>query len=555
VGAGLPGCLTPASYEHSAPPAELSVVPNRPVTRAQSDSDVTPVTWVRPGEVPTPTALPTVVQDPPKDPKAAPLPPPKKVELPHTFEVPNGLPGAGQPSIVLPPITPDNRAERMRLIDQMFPEHPPLAPDPLVDGQPGAKIATLEELLEIAKKNSPELQQAAADIADAQGRWVQAGLYPNPTVGFQGDQMLDMGYPGQLGGYFNQSIVTGGKLNLARAVAYFDLVNARVRLRRNEVELANRVRSAYTQTLVAAENVRMGRIVVAFTDEVYRRQVNLVKGGAAGPYEASAMEAIAAQAEVALAASRNRYSFSWKQLAAAVGVPELPLAPIAGAPQTDLPRFHYETLRRQMLAIHTDLVEARNSIARAERTIAREQAQRIPDLQNQFYFEQDTQAKAEGLPSFQMGAQVGVTVPLFNRNQGAIMSARAQLARATAEVPRITNQLSRQLADAFERYETARQQAELYRTRILPNLALAFRGVYQRYQLEPDKVNYNDIATAQQNYVNQLAAYMQVLLQQGQALVDLAGAVQVPDPAELQRPDKLDGDTWPDVIRRQAPKK
>jgi len=37
----------------------------------------------------------------------------------------------------------------------------------------------------------------------------------------------------------------------------------------------------------------------------------------------------------------------------------------------------------------------------------------------------------------------------------------------------------------------------VYRERILPNLAKACRGVYQRYQVEPDKVNYNDIVTAQ----------------------------------------------------------
>lgn len=74
----------------------------------------------------------------------------------------------------------------------------------------------------------------------------------------------------------------------------------------------------------------------------------------------------------------------------------------------------------------------------------------IPDIQNQFYFQQDTQAKALGLANFQMGAQIGVAVPIFDRNQGGIMSAKAKFARANAELPRVQNELVGQLAGAYE---------------------------------------------------------------------------------------------------------
>jgi cobalt-zinc-cadmium efflux system outer membrane protein len=306
--------------------------------------------------------------------------------------------------------------------------------------------------------------------------------------------------------------------------------------------------------MVAAENVRVARLMVAFTDEVYRRQVALVKGGSAAAFEASALLALTGQAELALTQSRNRYAGAWKQLAAAINSTDLPPEPLAGRVAEPLPRYHWESLRDQMLANHTDVIVAKNSAAQAERDIAKEQAKPIPDLQNQFYYQQDTQAKALGLRNFQMGAQIGVTVPLFDRNQGAIISAKARFARANAEVPRIENELTVQLADAFERYETARQQAELYRERILPNLAKAFRGVYQRYQVEPDKVNYNDIVTAQQNLGTQLAGYLNVLQAQWQAYADLLGAVQVPHADELNRPGKPAPDTWPDALRRAVKK-
>jgi outer membrane protein, heavy metal efflux system len=604
AGAALPGCLAPASYERSDLPADLQApirqsatlnAPPAPTSRGQIDagqgpstlpvpvpevaatpapptvatpasSPVTQVNWVRPGEVPLP-AIPAVPSGPLEVPAiaqpptsglagASQLPSPKAVPKngapPKLLDVPPGLPGSQAPPIELPADKP----QRLKVIDKLFPAFPPLGPDPVVDGMPGVKPVSLEELLDFAMKNSPDVAQARAEVASAHGLWVQAGLYRNPTVGFQGDQMLDFGFPGQLGGFFNQSIVTGGKLKVARSVAFFDFLNARVQLRKVEVELARRVRGQYYAALVAAENVRVSRLIVAFTDEVYRRQVELVKGGTAAAYEASALLAVTGYADLVLAQSRQRYNSAWKQLAATINAPNMGPAPLLGKVDETLPRYHYEALREQMLAIHTDLVVARNLVAQAERVVNREQLKPLPDLQNQFYFQQDTQARAQGQQNFQMGAQIGVTVPLFDRNQGAIMWAQAMFARANAEVPRVQNILLVQLADAFERYETARQQTELYRVRILPNLVTAFRGVYQRYQVDagPDKVNYNDIVTAQQNLVVQLGGYMQALAAQWQALADLAGAVQVTDPAELQpTPETPLPDTWPDATPRGLP--
>jgi cobalt-zinc-cadmium efflux system outer membrane protein len=455
---------------------------------------------------------------------------------------------------MLPPDTPESRPARLKAIDALFPELPPLSPDPVVDGLPGTKPVTLEELLDFARRNSPVISQAAADVADAQGRWVQVGLYPNPTIGAQADQIGDIGPYGQFGAYFNQNIVTAGKLGIARSVAFFDLLNAQVRLRRAEAEVAQRVRTNYYAALVAADTVRFSRLLAGLTDEVYRRQVALVRGGQAAPYEAAALLSLVGQAETTLAASRNRYVSAWKQLAAAVNAPAMPPAPLAGRSDAPLPRYQFEALQARLLATHTDIVVARNSITQAQRTVTREQVRPIPDVQNYWYFQRDTLAYHQQQPSFQAGFQIGVTVPLFDRNQGGIMSARAQLARATAEVPRVQNELIQRLADAYERYETARQQVELYRERILPNLVTAFRGVYQRYQVEPGQVNYNDVVTAQQNLVVQMAGYLQALQAQWQAVSDLAGVLQVIDIAELlNTPPVPAPETWPDATPRPLP--
>lgn len=540
---GLSGCLTPAGGD--MPTTPVAEARYRPPARPQAASDpraankfdVVPASWQQPaGSLPDPA---------PKPSGAAPVPPRPAGQL----EVPPGLPGAEAQLPKLPPDRPETRAERLKAIEALFPGLPDLGPDPLVDGAPGAKPVTLEELLDYARRNSPQIAQAAAEVESARGRFIQAGLYPNPNVGYQADQVANLGTAGQQGGYIEQPIVINGRLRLARGVAHVDFINAQLRLRRTEVEVARQVRANYFAALVAAEQVRVTRLASEFTEQVYQRQVAMLRGGQSAAFEVAALEAVVEQTRTSLIQSRNRYVSAWKQLAASANAPDMPPAPLAGRVDAPLPRYRYDVLRDRLLAVHTDLRIARNDIAQAETALTQAQRVPIPDLQNHFYFQNDNQAN-----SFQMGISLGAPIPVWNRNQGGILSARAEIARRLREPERVRNDLIRQLADAFERYENGRQLLGRYRDRILPKLVVAFRGVYERYQVEPGLVNYNDIVTAQQNLVTQLNNYLYQLQQQWQALADIAGIVQANDLYELaQELERTFPDTWPDAAPGVAP--
>ena len=86
---------------------------------------------------------------------------------------------------------------------------------------------TLAELERIALECNPTLAQAAMNVRAAEGTYVQAGLYPNPTVGYVGDEIGNDGTAGFQGGFISQEIVTAGKLRLGRAVASHGIQRAR----------------------------------------------------------------------------------------------------------------------------------------------------------------------------------------------------------------------------------------------------------------------------------------------------------------------------------------
>lgn len=533
--AALTGCLTTSPDDVPHPPRVESLY-RKPV-EPNADRDVAPVAnhGAAPGTGREAARGP--VQPVSFETAAPPPPTSKAVDL----AVPPGIPGANAPFPTLPPDTPQTRTERLRVLAELYPELPKLGPDPVVDAKPGERAVPLEELQEYARKSSPIIAQAIADVDVARGNWIQVGLYPNPRMGFQGDQLLDGGPYGQIGGFVDFTLVVNGRLRLARSVAFYDYANAKLRLRKAEADLARQVRTDYYSTLVAAENVRISRLLSEFIEEVYRRQVAMVKGGQAVPFEASALRAVVGQARVALIQARNRYTSAWKQLAAALNNPDMAPAPLAGKVDEVVPKYRYEALQERLLAAHTDLASVKNQVVQAESSLVLERRRPIPDIQNNWYVQNDIQVK-----SSQFGVQIGMYVPVFNRNQGAILSAAATLQRLSREGERVRNDLLRQLASAFEKYEAAREQIALYREQILPDLVVAFRGVYQRYQVEPDKVNYNDIVNAQQNLATRLNDYLNLLLQQWQAASDLAGIVQAVELGELLNdPNPSGPDTWP----------
>jgi cobalt-zinc-cadmium efflux system outer membrane protein len=74
-------------------------------------------------------------------------------------------------------------------------------------------------------------------------------------------------------------------------------------------------------------------------------------------------------------------------------------------------------------------------------------------------------------------------LPIWNRNQGGIRSANANIAQATAQFSAAQNDLLRQLADALARYRSAQQLVEAFEKSILPDSQQTLQLVLQGYQL------------------------------------------------------------------------
>ena len=106
-------------------------------------------------------------------------------------------------------------------------------------------LITLEQLQKLARDHNPTLKQAEAEIRAANARRQQAGLYPNPSVGYTGDEIRGGSVGGGKQGFFvEQTIVTGGKLRLAKDVLGHEAQLATIEAEEQRIRVESAVKMA-----------------------------------------------------------------------------------------------------------------------------------------------------------------------------------------------------------------------------------------------------------------------------------------------------------------------
>ena len=134
---------------------------------------------------------------------------------------------------------------------------------------------------------------------------------------------------------------------------------------------------------------------------------------------------------------------------------------------------------------------------------------------------------------------MGGAVPVWNKNQGNRIAARAELIRSMQVVSDTQNQLIAKLAPMYGMYKSNRQLAQSYRAEALSDQVRAYRGIYQRYLTDPVGVSFNDVIVAQQTLGGVLNQYIDTLQSQWQSTVDMGELLQVDDLFQMGDPTEV----------------
>jgi cobalt-zinc-cadmium efflux system outer membrane protein len=478
--------------------ASLLALPGPPA-RAQHEGHTTPA------QKPTPTPTPAATPDPHAGHTMRPTPTPQPPATPHQHQGQTPTPGGQQPQPAAdhgahtPAQTQPPARRRARA--ELIPEGPAL---------------TLEELERMALAANPTLAQAAASVTAAEGRRRQAGAFPNPVVGYFGEGLAfrALGENSEHGLFVEQTIPLGGKLGKARRVFEREREQAEAIAEAQRFRVLNSVRALYFEALGAQQLVELRADLADLAREAVEITKELYNVGQADRPDQLEIEIEAERAGIESLRAQGDWEQAWRAIAAMVGNPDLRPARLAGSLVEAEAALDQEQLLTTLLRDSPELRAARAGVERARAEVSRQKAQRIPDLfvnagvgyNNELLERDGRKTGAEGR------IEIGVNLPIFNRNRGGVAAAEAELALAEREVERLQLSLRTRLAASFRDYRRARTMAERYRAEVIPRA----RQAYEMYLS-----NFRQMAASYPQVLIAQRTLFQVEVEYARALVEL----------------------------------
>lgn len=385
----------------------------------------------------------------------------------------------------------------------------------------GGPSLTLAELEAIALANNPTLVQARAKIAASQGEAWQAGLLPNPNVGYASDQIGAEGTAGELqGAFIEQEFVTGGKLRLSRAKYQQRTAQAELIASCQEHKVINGVRIHYYRVLAAKRRLELERNMGGTSDDFQLTSEEMANMGQKTQPEVLESRILARRQKIAIREAENQFRASWQALSSQVGLRDLPPARLSGNLELNSARLVESELLEDLLANSPEILTAWAEVRHDQISVRRERVQPIPNVfvgaRSGYNFETNNTTAA---------VQVGINLPVFDRNQGTVRQAQADLSRSIAEVKRIELSLRKRFAETYARYDTACCAVQDYREVILPLAREALELSEESYRKQ--RSPWMDVLRLKRNHADLEIEFTQSLLDLRQSEVELQGMLLV----------------------------
>ena len=336
-----------------------------------------------------------------------------------------------------------------------------------VDGRPPPQW-NLDTLTLAAFYFSPELDVARAEAGVSQAAIKTAGQRPNPLL------QLPLGYttnvkdgqsPYTFGLGLDIPIETAGKRGYRIAQAR-QLSNAtRFRVGGVAWQLRSRLRTQLLDLYAATRKTEILQRQIAAQQQIAGMLDKRLALGAASAPEANQARIALIQTRIALADARRWIQDQHAQIASTVGVPVSALADIpidfaafepshtdGAEPGRNFADIPTDAARREAILNRADLLAALSDYAASQAALQLEVARQVPDIHLGPGYTFDTGAHKFGF------SITGISLPIFNRNQGPIAEAVARRKEMAARVNSMQAQAIGDTDRALQNYRVALQQ-------------------------------------------------------------------------------------------------
>ncbi len=381
-----------------------------------------------------------------------------------------------------------------------------------------AEAETLDKqtALQRALQNNPSYKAALANIDAHAGSRIQASLSPNPDAvieieNFAGEDEQD-GFDGAeftIG--IEQTIEVGGKRTNRTDIADFDYKISQEEARAQALRLLAETEYAFIRVAVAQKRISLANKRLSLADKTHsivKKRIGVAK---AADIQHTKADIEKASAEVEKRKAKKEMITAQNDLARLLGVMDATSLDVTTdldiLPQLIKLQDLLDTLKN---APQSKAQEFAKMQARSSFDLARSQA--IPDptvgLGVRRFNENDSTA---------LIASISIPIPVFNRNQGEIVKAQADVVKAEAigQASYLTQEQS--AIDAWESLSSAIEETKRYQSEIIPSARKAYNQADEGYSR--GAFSFLDLLDAQRTLNEVQEAHLKSILNLYQAKV------------------------------------
>lgn len=343
---------------------------------------------------------------------------------------------------------------------------------------------TLTDALQLAMKNNPILLRDRQNLAIANANVRQAKQRPNPEFDVSSES-----YPvfeSSPGSFWNnqeltfragQTIETAGKRSKRTRVVQQELQATGSDVQNTEREVRLEVKRQYFSVVLAKAQLFLAREILKQFDAVIRLNEARFKQGEISGLDMNRVRAERLRFYTDVLDSDLQLRNSKTALLEVLGAHDLTLKfDVAEALAPSVRPIQLNELQQLALQGRPDLLAAQQRLERDRREVELQRAEAVPNVTPSFGYKRDFGVNT---------AAFGITlpIPLFNRNQGGIGRATAQVEQQRYEVTRSLLAVQREVQQGYQTLETQAERLRALEQEYVPVAKKTHETAQESYRL------------------------------------------------------------------------
>lgn len=375
---------------------------------------------------------------------------------------------------------------------------------------------TLDQAIALALQVNPDIAVAMRGREVESAQVLQAATRPNPTLSGQVEDLRSQNRIATIA--ISQQLETAGKRDKRIAAADATLAIADADIRITQAEISAKTYAAFYQVLAAQQAQTLTRELLQIATTSKETTAKRVLAGKVSPVEETKAKVAEAGLKIDLANTSQQLASAKQRLGSLWAKGLESNSHIDYIAVGELEKLNNIPTLDDLMTQLVDsprLKKASLSITQKQTLSAIELSKQTPDVTLSLGAQRNEELG--GITQAIIG--LSIPIPLFDKNQGNLQSAKAREFQALDEKTALENQLQSELADAYSRRQLQVDAASMYKNDILQGAQSAYEAARKGFEF--GKFSFLEVLDAQRTLFQAKTQFIQTLALARQAEADM----------------------------------